>query len=341
MGLLRRAPAWVACAWLAASLPLHALETDQYYAWGRPLRDAGEAVNAKINAELGRALVEANRRDQGREYTCRDVLDSIKGRYTLFIFQHIELWAARTELLDRVPARGEEEAYRRNWIYRDISRFDLGRTVPPSGTIEVSGIRFGTDKLSHFFSEGHWYYKWYETARRDGLSHEAAVELVIGRGIQLETTVLGGVISGVLSPGDLEANYQGLLWYIGLCDGDDPALVRGETGWELRRPFDLRPYVSPEWDESYSPSVVSPSRWVKVRPVVAQYCSRLHDPWVVERRAAYAAMDKETLTETLLARQIAEGKISNPASFGVDAVCATPSQQTASTSPPAGGPSSP
>ncbi len=341
MGLLRRAPAWVACALLAASLPAQALETDQYYAWGRPLRDAGDAVDAKINAELGRALADVNRRDAGREYTCRDVLDQIKGRYTLFIFQHIELWAARTELLDRVPARGEEELYRKNWIYRDISRFDLGRTVPPSGTIEVSGIRFGTDKLSHFFSEGHWYFKWYEGARKDGMSREAAIELAIRRGIALEETVLGGVISGVLSPGDLEANYQGLLWYIGLCDGESPDLVRGETGWELRRPFDLRPYLSPEWDESYSPSVVTPSRWAKVRPAVAQYCGRLHDPWVVERRAAYAAIDRETLTETLISQDVASGKISDPASFGLDAVCATQSQQTASAATPAGAGSSP
>ena len=41
-------------------------------------------------------------------------------------------------------------------------------------TIELAGVRIGTDKLAHFFSEGALYYRFYRSALEDGLSEEAA-----------------------------------------------------------------------------------------------------------------------------------------------------------------------
>ncbi len=326
MGVLRRRctpSALVLSVLLGVAGEASALETDQFYAWTRPLEDSGDPLNAKINAEFDAALAQVNADDAGRGFECKDVVSEIKSRYVLFIFQKIELWAARTSLLHRIPSTPDEEFnYRKHWIYRDIAWFDLGRTVPPSPTIEVAGVRFGTDKLSHFFSEGYWYYRWYEGARADGRSRAEAEEVAVKRGIALETTVLGGFLSGVLSMGDLEANYQGLRFYTGLCEGDQPGLVKKASGWALREPFDLRPYVSPEWDESYAPNVVTPGRWVRVKPAVVEHCPTLTDPAVVARRAAYAARDSETFSERVVQQLVDEGKIPDPADFGVDRVCA-------------------
>jgi hypothetical protein len=340
MGLLseatRRAGA-VALACLAFAAPAGALETDQYYAWRRPLADSSEALNAKINFEVEAALREINAHDAGRGASCRDVLEAIHARYTLFIFQKIELWAQRTSVLSRIPANQSEEFdYRKNWIYGQIAWYDLSRSVPPSPTIEIAGIRLGTDKISHFFSEGHYYLDWYESARERGLSHDAAVEFAVRRGIAIETTVLGGVISGVISPADLEANYQGLDWYIGLCGGDAPELERGEAGWRMREPFDLRPYVSPEWDESYLPNVVMKGRWVHVKPEIERHCAELSDPVVRSRREAYAARDKHTYTEAILEQMVRDGQLEDPANYGVERLCAARDELTASvgTGPP-------
>ena len=328
MGLLSRAAgraSAIALACLALEGPAAALETDQYYAWRRPLADSSEALNAKINFEMDEALREINAQDAGRGASCRDVVSAIHDRYTLFIFQKIELWAQRTSVLSRIPAdESEEFDYRKNWIYGQIAWYDLGRTVPPSPTIEIDGIRLGTDKISHFFSEGHYYLEWYEGARARGLSHDEAVKFAVRRGIAIETTVLGGVISGVISPADLEANYQGLDWYIGLCDGDEPELQRGADGWHLRAPFDLRPYVSPEWDESYLPNVVLKGRWSHVKPEIERHCPELSDPAVIARRAAYAARDTETYTEKALAEMVRAGELEDPAAYGIDRLCAEP-----------------
>jgi hypothetical protein len=329
-GFARRVAA-IACAGLALAAPMRALETDQYYAWRRSLDDSGEALNAKVNFELDAALREINARNGGREATCRDVLEAIHNRYTLFIFQKIELWAQRTAVLSRIPADETEElTYRKNWIYGQVAWYDLGRMAPPSPTIEIAGVRLGTDKISHFFSEGHYYLGWYDSARARGLSHDEAVEFAVRRGIAIETTVLGGVISGVISPADLEANYQGLGWYLDLCEGAPPLLERTEAGWRVREPFDIRPHVSPEWDESYVPNVILKGRWVHVRPEIERHCAELADPVVQARRAAYAARDTQTYTETILDEMVRRGALADPRDYGIERLCAAEKQETAS-----------
>lgn len=319
---IQRAVAIALCA-LALSAPVRALETDQYYAWRRTLADSSDAFNAKVNFEMDRVLAGVNARNGGRDTSCRQVLESFHSRFTLFIFQKIELWAQRTAVLDRIPANeSEESTYRHNWIYGQVAWYDLGRTVPPSPTIEIAGVRLGTDKISHFFSGGHYYLEWYEDALRGGANHDAAVEHAVRRGIAIESTVLGGVISGVISPADLEANYQGLDWYLQLCDGDRPLLERTDAGWRVREPFDMRRYVSPEWDESYNPNVVLAGRWVHVKPEIERHCAELYDPVVQARRKAYAARDSETYTERLLAQMVHEGHFSDPRDYGIEHLCA-------------------
>ena len=326
MGVLKRcagSACAIALAGLSLAAPVRALETDQYYAWRRSLADSSDAFNAKVNFELDEVLGQINAHNGGHGASCRAVLEAIHTRFTLFIFQKIELWAQRTAVLSRIPAdESEESAYRKNWIYGQVAWYDLGRTVPPSPTIEIAGVRLGTDKISHFFSGGHYYLEWYDDARARGASHDEAVEHAVRRGIAIETTVLGGVISGVISPADLEANYQGLAWYLSLCSGDSPLLERTEAGWQIRGPFDLRPFVSPEWDESYSPNVVLKGRWVHVRPEIERHCAELYDPVVQERRRAYAARDTHTYTEQLLERMVQNGTFEDPRNFGIERLCA-------------------
>jgi hypothetical protein len=322
----------IAVACIALAAPSRALETDQFYAWRRSLADSSEALNAKVNFELDATLREINARDAGRETTCRQVVEAIHSRFTLFIFQKIELWAQRTAVLSRIPADDREErSYRKDWIYGQVAWYDLSRTVPPSPTIEIDGVRLGTDKISHFFSEGHYYLEWYEAARRRGQSHDEAVETAVRRGIAIETTVLGGVISGVISPADLEANYHGLGWYLDLCEGAPPLLERTDAGWRLRDAFDMRKFVTPEWDESYNPNVILQGRWVHVKPEIERHCSDLEDPMVEERRQAYAVRDTVTYTERILGEMVQKGALPDPRDYGVDRLCAAQRiRQTAS-----------
>jgi hypothetical protein len=298
-----------------------AIETDQYYAWGRTVADATDVLNAKFNLELERVLDRVAR--HGPEgASCHAVRKRIVRHFRLLIYHDLELWALQSPLVERVPATAEEEfEFRRRYLYHDHGSLDPVRLIPPSPTIELGGVRLGTDKLTHFLSEGWWYFRWYRNGVRRGMSEAEAERRAIGRGILTERTLLGMGASGVFSLADLEANYQGMRFLEALCEGERPLLVRSAGGWVLREPVDFRDYVTPEWDESFQPSIYSPRRWKRVRPVLHGYCPLLEHPEVRERRERYARQDRMTPTEVQIQELVARGKLPDPAAFSIDRVC--------------------
>jgi hypothetical protein len=321
---------WLLVALVASALPaapVAALEGDQFYAWGRPIADSTDAINAKIRVEIDGVLAGVNRHGSWRTMSCHAVVKRIVPRFRDFMFHDIEIWATKSPLVDRVPATSEEErAFRRESIYRNTNLLDLGTKVPPSPTIEVNGVRIGTDKLSHFFSEGWMYYKWYRAHRRHGMPVEEAERRAILRGLVWERTILGSLASGIMSRADLEANYEGMRYLAGLCEGDAPGLQRTPEGWLQARPLDLRDHVGPEWDESWQPSIFGKSRWKKVLPALVQYCPMLADESVKRQREAYAARERTTPTERQIDRLVEAGKLADPRMFSVEAVCNGSSQ---------------
>jgi hypothetical protein len=313
------AAALLVLAWVA---PARAIETDQYYAWDREMEDSTETVNAKVNSEILLVLDEVNAKPSWPALDCFRVAKRIHDHFRLFIYHDLELWADNTSLIDRVPATAEEESlFRRRCIYYSRNPFDVGTWMPPSPTIEVAGVRIGTDKLTHFFSEGWMSYGWFRGGLDKGLSPEAAELRAIDRGVLLERSILGMAASGVFSPADMEANYQGMLFFRDLCDTERPALRKGDRGWRLERPFDLRDHVTPEWDESWQTNVYTKRRWKKVEPVIRSYCPLLEHPAVKRRRAAYAERDRETVTEGRILELVGKGKLADPRSFSIEHLC--------------------
>jgi len=308
---------------LAAATPARAIETDQYYAWGRPIADSTEILNAKMNLEIDRALARVNARASWKRLNCSMARKRVVDHFRLLIFHELELWANNTSLVARIPSTSWEELkFRDRYLYHDHGKFDFVTAMPPSPTIELAGVRMGTDKLTHFMSEGWWYYKWYYTARADGLSREEALGKVLDHGILTERTVLGMAASGVLSVADLEANIQGMLWLESLCDLEQAQLEQTEDGWQFTGEFDFRDWVTPVWDESYQPSIYGKRRWKRVRPVLLQYCPMLDDPWVLRQRETYAAHDRDTPTEARIRELVEEGTLPDPRTFTLEHACA-------------------
>ena len=319
-----------------AAAPARGLETDQFYAWRRPLQDATAAINAKINADIADAIAEVNARDDERR-TCDDVRKAIRHRFTYVLFQKPEVWATNTATLERIPATPDEELrFRTAYLYGSTSRFDSIRFMPPSPTILVNGVRIGTDKLSHFFSEGAWMFLSYRYFVNNGRTDEESVARALALGLATERTILGGSASGVVSLADIEANYRGLVFWKGLCGGHDPYLEETPEGWRLSRPFDIGGYVSPEWDESWQPCLYTAARWKKVKPVMQQYCAVLDDPAVRDARAAYAAREAYTVSERILHDLRTKGKFEDPSRFTIDALCGLPSRDVLAPPPVAG-----
>ncbi len=300
-----------------------ALETDQYYAWGLPLADSTDAVNAKFNLELERAI--ASFPSDRQPERCTEVAVAFRSQVRFLLLHEIQVWAWNSEFVARIPDGGvEQREYWRTNLYSNHPAIDVGTWMPFAPTIEVAGIRMGTDKLAHFVSSGWTYYGEYLEVVESGEESEVAERTAVSRGITEESLVLGGMTSGVQSIADLEAGYGGLRFYRDLCDGGDPILKSEDGRWTVTRPVDLRDYVTPRWDESFQPPVYNAGRWRKVRPVLERYCDRLTDPHVIAERRLYRERDRMTAVGEMVDERVAEGKLKDPAQFGIEAVCSQP-----------------
>ena len=298
-----------------------ALETDQFFAWGRQLEDMTVVLNARVNLELERLVAELNR--DGRDRPCQKVRFRFFKRHRMLFFDGFETWSVNSPLVSRSPSGTEEmREFEQKYIYAATSSlFDTGRWMPPSPTVEVNGVRLGTDKLTHLLGTAWYYHRWYRKARARGVTSAEAELKALRRGLRHEITILGRAVSGVLSLADLEANYEGMWFYEHLCAGDDPSIVYDEGMWRLRRPFDLRDYVTPEWDESYQPNIYVRRKWAKVKQQMLAYCPMLEHPQVTARRHAYAERDGYTMTEKLIEDMVAAGKLPDPSEFTIETVC--------------------
>lgn len=321
MGILSRLAAGILVA-MAAAETAHALESDAFWSWGRPLRDSSDAINAKVNAELRAVVDEANAGKPGK-LACTTLERRFMRRMRFPSFQTVEVWAMASPLVDRTPSTAEEEErYRKEWLFGATIPGDVVRWMPPSPIISIGGVRLGTDKLGHFFSEGILLHSRFEARLEQGDDVEQAEAHALKWSVLTERTFLGLSTSGVFSRGDLEANHEGMRFYNQLCDVDDPMLRIVDGAWTLTRPFDIRDYVTPEWDETWQSPIFGAMRWPRIRRRLETYCPLLDDPAVRAERERYAARDTETETERLVAEIVAQGKLADPEQFSLEHVCA-------------------
>ncbi len=101
-------------------------------------------------------------------------------------------------------------------------------------TMKVKGICIGSDKLGHFFQQGHDYYTEAHSAGGSVATAEALGQSTEASGFGLATT-------GVYSNADLEANRRGLDFYNTLAAS--PSMS-----------FDISSYVNANWSEVNNPN---------------------------------------------------------------------------------------
>lgn len=295
-----------------------ALETDQFYAWGKPIEDSTHYLNAWVKLQIQDVLDTKVNKKPG---SCEAALNIIQKRLQHSIYQPIEIWINSTELVDRVP-RGVDEYrdYRKSYLLSKTIPLDTARGLLPSPTLQVNEIRIGSDKLAHFFSEGWWYFEWWQKNKADLSADELQHQLLL-YGVNLEKWVQGNLLTGVISPADLEANYQGFIFYKQMCDAQKPLLYQNEGHWHFSETFDISSYVMPKWDESWNANIYSKKRWKGVRQTMMTYCPMLQNEWVQQHRAHYAEHDEKTPTQELIEELVAAGELPDPYSFDIIPVC--------------------
>lgn len=117
----------------------------------------------------------------------------------------------------------------------------------PCSTICLAGTRLGTDKIDHFFGEGHTYFRKSDWGR----DPEAAVAW----GQRTERGKYGLGTSGAYSNADLHANYEGYLFYASLLT-EDSIVQRDEQGCAARvGVWSWADWIDPDYDEALNPSI--------------------------------------------------------------------------------------
>lgn len=208
-----------------------------------------------------------------------------------------------------------------------------------ASVINIGGVRVGTDKIGHFIHHGYNHYLAYRAAQRagrdDAASRRAAAAIATGGHLFFsERMLLGTLTSGVVSNGDLAANYIGMLFHLNLTEEvrvrgvPRPPLLRLEDG--LWRPA---PHVHPQsdfftvfiddhMDEALNPNLYDGLTAAGLRGVVTNWCAAL--------RAWYADANGEPRPPGWFRRRAQElrayygedyGHIGGDGSVGLATVC--------------------
>jgi hypothetical protein len=281
----------------AISSSTFAAETDQFYAKDAVIRDSSAEINGFFHEKIKVALDKINQ--EKKAVSCRlvakEVLVQVVGEVSLKEYiknkavSKVTSFVKKSPLVERFPDDSmSDDEYRETSIYKN--RALPGSKAAIARTINVNGVYLGTDKISHFSMVGRIYYKNFLKALDRGLRLEDAEKYAVAKGMKQEIAILGYVLGGTLSYGDLEANYQGLVFGRDMCEGDKPLLVKSQGQW-IHNPennFDIKKYINPKFDEAFNVSFWAPRMWKKMSGDISKsYCENKLNPNYLARKEAY------------------------------------------------------
>lgn len=317
---------------------LQAREVDHYMAWGVYLEDMGPVVDQYMRENLAAGLDTVNQTKYRsipntagvgprkkvipeKFFSCTYIAPEImRAAFFSPTYQKIEKFLDSAEGIDRFPRRPEKgsierrqsrgempsDGYMTNMEYLRASIIGSSPFyVPLSRVINLHGIYTGADKLGHFTSFGARYLTKFRDLVFSGMSYEEAFMRVLELGYKSERSVVGMTFTGVFSRGDLEANFQGMVFAVSLCRPESEIRLHFDgQNWQLLNldNFTIKPYVNPDWDESYNTSIYSDGKWRKhVTPKFEsnRYCDNLASAWFLAQREFYQEFEDTSLNQQL------------------------------------------
>lgn len=260
----------IAVLLLTISSGASALETDNYIVWDKTLKNSSSFINDYLSSNIQEVV----NQEKAKNLSCESITKKIFKRFqSRFVHDN----PVENYLLAHLP---ENYIYPQTFHYveRSIYQDPFLPHIPQFGlapNIQVNGYYFGTDKLSHFASVGYLYFAKYLKEIYKGTKEKEAERKAINYGIRDERTLHGYWASGVFSYADLEANYQGFLFYRSLCIDQERFLENVRGSWVLNNKPRIEKYVDENWDESYNLSYRLKPNWKKVLPILQRtYCLR-------------------------------------------------------------------
>jgi len=260
----------VSCILPAADVAL-ATETDQFTTPRAPLYDIGPMLSRKVVE-----IIESDRSGDDPER----VLSKWVGR-NVFASRLVR-WVREIRVAEG-PVTFQPSVFES--IYREALSPTPASFLFDSPTVHIHGYYLGTDKIDHFFQQGHAYFEQVMKNEADG-DAAGAIAAAVAHGAKQEHQQYGTLSSGVYSNGDLAANFAGMKFYLNLRHPVrisekvlPPLLERSGRGWRLRLGIDpnhvLEPFLSNHLDES-----LNPSRYRFSRKFIRAHVRNRCGPWV-------------------------------------------------------------
>ncbi len=217
--------------------PAWSYETHDVNCMGQKLPDIRAELNLETNRRIQSALQQTNM-TSGPACPRENLTEVLKKSMAHPWTNNLETWVEKSSLVKcRVKMDATEFG---RFPPKEMEFLKLSKL---SSGINVAGIYFGTDKLSHFMTEGfdYWQILVKGGTEADFLAH--------GKGE--EEGKYGWAWSGVKSYGDMYANYKGLSFWGQLFDGPKPFLkCQADGSWRQVREFDWKEYVSSGLNET-------------------------------------------------------------------------------------------
>ncbi len=231
---------------------LLAAEVDSFTYRSIPLEDSLVTINERTNDYLRKGLDILNEKEVG----CNEnkLYAQLRKYFSNQYRGELGAEIVETKGIDAHWITIEESIYQDFSWYQSPIQGLWGRiaTDPTAALIKVNGVLLGTDKFEHFMGSG---FKYFKTFHQKGKPIEEALNIGYGA----ETGMMGSIMTGVMSYGDLTANFNGMrFWNHMLLKQDDvlgskynhgPYVVCEEGKWVQAEQIDWANYIDEAFDE--------------------------------------------------------------------------------------------
>ena len=248
------------CGMWLSSLAI-AYETDQYTTMLLPIADADIVWDRLVNQVIDQAIDEWNEDSEQAQLPYWVA--------SQFLSRQAEVWAIENPAI--------HSAFPKNrYIYAGASAINAPMIVAKgiAPTLSISGMRFGADKLSHFFGVGAIYLH-YWLSDKDVNDREARAHKF---GKYTEKWYWGSAVTGAYSNADLVANEEGLHFLQDLLPDEltGPSrrkIIDWSSGHPRRiRDFHFAAYVNDFWSEAFNPNRYRPHLDKEVNEALGGLC---------------------------------------------------------------------
>ncbi len=229
-----------------------AAEVDSFTYRLLPLKDSLATINTKTNAYLKKAIEEAN--DTKKVCNEKRLYKKMRGYFNNQYRGDLGKELVETQGIDAHWITIEDSIYQDFTWYQSPVQGLWGRIAkdPTAALINVDGHLIGTDKFEHFMGSGYNYFNTYYLKKKD-------IREALDIGWSAETGMMGSWMTGVMSHGDLVANFNGMrFWNHVLLKNDDilgaqynlgPYVECIDDQWVITKEIDWANYIDEAFDE--------------------------------------------------------------------------------------------